>query len=1045
MCRFYITIVLSLLFTKKITSQSIYNQNGTAYNIEYKDDKITIFFNDNFQCSNIGPGGCYGITSNSTQYQMSGPFYLPNNYLIPSISGVYKTNNIEMVRGFSSSTDSSLNPYICVTADTITDCFFDNGMPTLGSSYCDNNNFIHYVGYVGSKIGICAELPAHRFRYIKTNTLLTNTDGFTTYYTPDSLLQYYDIELYNPNINRYEYGFNGFQTLILPTNDNQSLIIYSSPEKDTIYNFFHKNSFSILKLDDDLNKTYSINAFSGYYSDSAYLEYSITKSKKINNKIYIEGDAVKSVNTIRDSTYTFLLELDSNGILLNEILKPNEWYHYNFIDSMENLNRDFEVFSTDSTTTINYYNAQRDTIKTITFPEKLNHNFVKTNDNKFLFVNYHETEYGYEAYLNIYDEHARKLKKDIIVSSFWIDNGYITNAFLGVDSFQNVMFFYHLPTGAGGMACGSTYQQIKIGFQNLDNMNFISGKITNDIIQNCSKDTLEPPVKNILVEMQLNSKVFFTNSDEAGNYRFTPHDTGHAKIILHLSNQSIFTDACQDTFHVVLSDTLENPVVNFLLQTPVCNHPIPKVTVDITTPFLRRCFDNIYTITLMNESSDTAFNTYADIELDNYLIAVDTAFLSAQYLGNNTYRFNFGTLHPLQTIRKNLTLKVSCDSTVLGQTHCVKATSYPYENCNIANAKYMQALAYCRNDSVIISVINIGYPEIFQQAYRVIADDSIVETGTLSFTPTFSFANLSFYNPAGKTYRLETRQYPMFIGEDSTLSVGIEGCGNSNYSTGYITQFQQDDDAPNVSVDCHQNVGSYDPNDKSAHPVGYGNSHLIESQQTVEYTIHFQNLGTYAADIVTILDTLSSDFDITTFKTMGSSHNFTVSIIDSNILKFSFSNINLIDAATDSLLSNGFIKFSIQAKPNTIIGSEIKNNAYITFDYNEAIKTNLVQHEIGKDFLKSSIISLTKNNLFKDVSLKIYPNPSSRQFTVEIIKVVPENASLHIYTLDGNEIYVQHQLKLINRIKTENWSKGFYLFELRSNNTLLQSGKIIIE
>ena len=357
----------------------------------------------------------------------------------------------------------------------------------------------------------------------------------------------------------------------------------------------------------------------------------------------------------------------------------------------------------------------------------------------------------------------------------------------------------------------------------------------------------------------------------------------------------------------------------------------------------------------------------------------------------------------------------------------------------------MKAQAICRNDSVVFTISNISFPEIFTQSYRVLADDSVKYTGTFNFTSTQSANSLSYYNPLGKTYRLETRQYPAFIGEDTILSVAIEGCGNSTFSTGFITMFAQDDDQPNVSIDCHKNVGSFDPNDKSANPIGYDDAHLIENTQPVEYTIHFQNLGTYAASFVTVADTLSTDFDITTLKVLGASHDYTVQIFDSTVLKFTFNNINLADAATDSLLSNGFVKFSIKPKENTTIGTEIKNNAFITFDFNDAVETNTVQHEIGKDFLKTSIISLTKNHLYNNIITKIYPNPSTGKFIFEINKELPENVSLHFYSLDGKEIYSKNNLSLQNSISAENWSANIYLFELKTKTELLQSGKIIIQ
>lgn len=1033
-------LIFTILYSINIYSQLIYPTSGYINNIEFKENKVTIYYQNNFDgslCNGCG-FACLGQYSNIKEFTTNKALHNPSDF--NSVNTILKTNSYDSIRGIPQVNDSFFNPYICLTQDTSLYCFFDAGLPTISNSYQDENNFIHYIGYVGGHKGGCYNLPAYKLRYTKYNTKVSTLNNQTTY-SPDSLIQFYDIESYNPN-NRNV--FNGLPTFITSTADKQQLILYLSP--DTTYNltgggYTKPTGFHLVRLDSSLDITYSKNLFSGYFSDSSYLNLIISKHTTRNGKILIGGySGYYKNNTYSDTSFNFLIECDSNGIILNETLSTRD----NFLDSIFRKYPDFYISTTDTTTTINYYNTIGDLIKSITFNEKLSHNFIKTKDNKYVFMSVRDGYYGINAFISVYDSLGNLRRNELIFDNITYDAAYL-NLSLAVDSFNNVFFFHHTPTYQCGLACGGTFINFGTNIFNLEILNHVDGKIIHDINNNCIFDTTELSLKNILVELKLNNKSYYTLSNDSGNYKFTPYDTGHGKVIVHLNNQTVFTNACNDTFDIIISDTLQNPIVNFLLHEPNCNAHTPKVTVDISTPFLRRCFDNIYTISLTNESNDTSFNTYVDVELDNDLIPVDTAFLSAQNLGNNSYRFNIGTLHPLQNSRKNLMVNVRCDSTILGQTHCVKATSFPYLNCVITDAKYMQAIASCRNDSVIFIIENVGFPEAFQQDYRIIADDSIVDVGTLNFTPSFSTNILSYYNPEGKTYRLETRQYPVFIGEDTVLSIDIEGCGNNNFSTGYITQFIQDDDAPNVSIDCHQNVGSFDPNDKSAQPVGYGNQHLIENTNDIVYTIHFQNLGTYYASYVTIIDTLSPDFDITTLKVISSSHDYTVSIVDSNILKFSFQNINLIDAATDSLLSNSFIKFSIQPKLNTSIGNEISNNAFITFDYNEAIQTNTVHHEIGKDFLKPTVISITKNNVFKDVTIKVYPNPTSAHFTFEINKDVPKNAELYIYTLDGNEIYNRKNISLINFVPTGNWNKGLYLFELKSGNTVIQSGKIILQ
>jgi hypothetical protein len=70
-----------------------------------------------------------------------------------------------------------------------------------------------------------------------------------------------------------------------------------------------------------------------------------------------------------------------------------------------------------------------------------------------------------------------------------------------------------------------------------------------------------------------------------------------------------------------------------------------------------------------------------------------------------------------------------------------------------------------------------------------------------------------------------------------------EGCGGLN-EPGLVNLFTLSNNDPFVSLDCTQNAGSFDPNDKQAVPRGYGQEHQIKPNTDIEYLIRFQNTGT---------------------------------------------------------------------------------------------------------------------------------------------------------------------------------------------------------
>jgi hypothetical protein len=1053
----FILCIFLTLFIKNSKSVEPIPFYGTAYDLSFKNNHSTIYYQTDFDCSNVGGYPCHGITDARTTLYLNGPIRLNNNTTPIINKHITYTNNLTEIPDYPQVIDSAFNPYICQYYNYLdtTICDFDFGLPRIGSSYYDENNQLHMIGYVGNR---CSQVNGlYKLRYLKYSTVTeplyySNKDSLTM---PDKVLQFYDIETFD---NQFEYQsdliYYASSTLLLPTSDNQNLILYETPVLDTVvyvtdttpYNheYYRKKSINLLKLDENLNRTYNQQLFSAYFNDSTHLDYFIIKNKKINNRIYIEGNATKIINSFFDSnsSYSFLIELNAEGILMNEIIRPTDW-DYSFIDSIENVNRGYEIQTTDTTTVINYLNASGEIIRTITFPEKLNHNLLKTGSDKYLFVSYAYNIYGnLDAYLNIYNENGRFIKKDLIVSGIWIDPGYINTAFLSIDTFKNVIFYYHQPTYTGGQACAYTFQKIMTGFQNLDLMNFVNGKILYNNQNNCQSDSGNLPVKNILLELKLNNKTYYTTSNDSGDFRINPSDTGHGKLIVHLEHQRFFVNACTDTFDVFISDTTENPFIEVLLQATPCK--LPKVSVSMVTPFLRRCFDNNYTLSLTNETPDTIAAAYADVSLDDDLIPVDTAFNNALALGNNTYRFYFYDLLPFQTVRKHLVVNVNCATTLPGEAHCVKAVAFPYNSCVTADFPRLTASSECRNDSVLFLISRNALPDNYSVNYRILSDETITHTGTLNFTNTVNTQLLEFANPDGKTLRFESYQIAAYLNEDTVLSASVEGCGNDTFSIGYLTLFPPDDDVPFIDIDCQQNVGSFDPNEKAAQPNGYGDSSYILPNTALEYIIHFQNKGTFAASIVTIIDTLAASFDLTTFQFIASSHAFTYSIIDSNILQFNSINIYLPAEQDDTLGSMGFIKFSIKPKTTTPIGTTINNTAAILFDYNDAIITNTVNRTINDQFLKVSIVSNLKNNRL-NIESKIFPNPFHQTSTLAFN--YPRATTLTILSLDGKVLQQLQSTDNQYTISRNNNSNGMYIYELRDkeSNELLDIGKLIIQ
>lgn len=138
-----------------------------------------------------------------------------------------------------------------------------------------------------------------------------------------------------------------------------------------------------------------------------------------------------------------------------------------------------------------------------------------------------------------------------------------------------------------------------------------------------------------------------------------------------------------------------------------------------------------------------------------------------------------------------------------------------------------------------------------------------------------------------------------------------------------------------------------DPNDKLVRPARAepSNSNYTQFEETLHYTVRFQNTGTDTAFTVRIVDQLSEDLDWNTLNVLSASHHpFRTNLSENGRLEFIFENILLPDSTTNEPESHGYVSFQINANEGLEDFTAIENTAHIYFDFNEAIVTNTVQN-----------------------------------------------------------------------------------------------------
>lgn len=133
-------------------------------------------------------------------------------------------------------------------------------------------------------------------------------------------------------------------------------------------------------------------------------------------------------------------------------------------------------------------------------------------------------------------------------------------------------------------------------------------------------------------------------------------------------------------------------------------------------------------------------------------------------------------------------------------------------------------------------------------------------------------------------------------------------------------------------------VGSYDPNDKLIAPATLTPAEVAAGQTPIEYTIRFQNTGTYLAERVVILDTLPDGLVPESIQFLASSHDNHWYVTD-GVLHVVHEDIMLPDSTSDEPGSHGYVMFRIMPRTDLMEGEQVHNIAHIVFDFNEPIIT----------------------------------------------------------------------------------------------------------
>jgi uncharacterized repeat protein (TIGR01451 family) len=419
-------------------------------------------------------------------------------------------------------------------------------------------------------------------------------------------------------------------------------------------------------------------------------------------------------------------------------------------------------------------------------------------------------------------------------------------------------------------------------------------------------------------------------------------------------------------------------------------------------------------------------------------------------LGYYSFKVGLGS-YSVSSVNGNYTTTV-CPG---GGAYAVSVTALGknFTDLNFADT----ALASCPDLSITLGTCGLGlcYRNTYTINYAnkgLVADSNAMVTITPDSALIFLSSSIPWTYTAPNTYTFnlgelkagQTGNIQIIDSVSCAATVGKTVCAKARI----YSSMQECDTTNNNSSDCRLITSSMDPNEmlvavqNTKSPV-FVNQQVVNSTDSLQYFIRFQNIGTGAAVNINISDTLSSRLDAGSV-ILGTSSSPCTLTIKNGILNFHFAQIMLADSASNPTGSIGFVSFYVRQKKNNVAGTLINNRASIVFDYNKAIATNKTLNYIP---LITGIQEIAAKS-----EMTIFPNPSNGDhLNIEFSSLnTGKEVLVVLYDLQGRETYSKiiitsggnHPIASVD--PSHSLSPGIYLIVATSDNRIYKQ-KIVIE
>lgn len=593
--------------------------------------------------------------------------------------------------------------------------------------------------------------------------------------------------------------------------------------------------------------------------------------------------------------------------------------------------------------------------------------------------------------------------------------------------------------------------------------NYLQGKVYFPAANDCGPFTEgDLGLSGWLIKAESETATFFGSTDSIGNYELRVDAGVYEVSLLRKNDRWNICDPNQ--LAVDLTVPYDTSFHDFALQ-PAYDCPLLEVTSSATPAI--QCDTQRITVSYGNTGTDTAEGASIELVLDANLTYLSSDIAPVEQ-NENTLIFDIGDLAPSTEGTIDITVRVACNDIVAGQAISSRTTIFPLIECAPVSDDWdgssIVVTSRCdRLEGLSFTITNIGDNPMEQTNNYVIVEDIILREQGTFMLESMSSKVVDINIPAGEvsTYRLIAEQSEGHPGNLFPTAV-VEGCqtnnnDNAGFTTGYVGQFPDNDGNLNIDI-LTQEVVALDEGaalQLMAYPRGYQDS-IIIPKTDIEYTVFFALPGNDSYERVVIRDTLPELLDFNSLEMGAASHPYDFVLYQGGILKITFDSIRIFSGGgtgeAEAVTQRGYVSYRLSQKPNTTVGSVIRNRAAVYFDYASPMLSEEVRHVVGCNDLYNEngcLLTTADRNLPRavGVNIKTSPNPTSERTTVQITgwKALNTEFNFQLYDAAGRKVF--------RKAFRGNWfeflrpqvAAGNYFYEIHSGDIFVGSGQITFQ